>query len=182
MKKNRPTHIMLDLETLGTRADAAIISIGAVKFDPYSTEIGDDGFYASVSIDSNTQAGRHISEDTLNWWMGQSPEAQKVFKEPKITLASALDSLIEWIDHPDYIIWCNGANFDEPMITHALKTHDVEPPWKFWNVRCYRTISSMPAAKKAEKIERRVKHNALDDAIYQAQMLQSFFKEMRGVA
>ena len=41
-------HIMIDLETLGTVADAAIMSIGAVRFDLDSDKIDDTGFYASI--------------------------------------------------------------------------------------------------------------------------------------
>ncbi|NQW82286.1 MAG: 3'-5' exoribonuclease, partial [Polaromonas sp.] len=63
---------MVDLETLGTVADAVILSIGAVKFDLDSDAIDDDGFYASISIESNQETGRRIQEDTLIWWMGQS--------------------------------------------------------------------------------------------------------------
>ena len=39
-------NIMLDNESLGTVADAAIMSIGAVKFDLDSDAIDDAGFYA----------------------------------------------------------------------------------------------------------------------------------------
>ena len=46
-------NIMIDLETLGNRSDAVILSLGAVKFDLTSGKIDDQGFYASISIDSN---------------------------------------------------------------------------------------------------------------------------------
>ena len=41
------TQIMLDLETLGTKPDSVIVSIGAVKFSP--TEIY-DSFYEHVLL------------------------------------------------------------------------------------------------------------------------------------
>ena len=47
--------IMLDHETLGTTADSVIMSIGAVKFNLETGEIEPEGFYASVSIDSNLE-------------------------------------------------------------------------------------------------------------------------------
>ena len=74
-------HVMIDLETLGTVADAAILSIGAVKFELESQAIDDAGFYASVSIDSNLEMKRRIQEDTLIWWMKQGESAQGVFHE-----------------------------------------------------------------------------------------------------
>lgn len=60
--------IMVDLETLGTTADAVILSIGAVKFDLVSGQIDDEGFYASISVESSLNRKRRISEDTLLWW------------------------------------------------------------------------------------------------------------------
>ena len=53
-------HIMIDTETLDIGPDAVILSLGAVKFDLDSDEIDDQGFYASVSLDSNLDAGRRI--------------------------------------------------------------------------------------------------------------------------
>ncbi len=169
---------MLDFETLGIRADSAIISMGAVKFDPYGDYIDEEGFYASVSIDSNTEAGRHISEATLLWWMQQSPAAQKVFSEPKIPLATALDELLAFFDHPEYQVWSNGADFDIPMLAHAYGTHGLETPWKFWNARCFRTIKSLESSKRAELITNPLAHNALADAHTQARQLQMYFKSM----
>ncbi len=170
---------MIDLETLGTRADSVIISIGAVKFDPDSDALDNDGFYASVSIDSNTEAGRHIGEDTLLWWMGQSPAAQAVFREAKIVLGVALDELQAFFDRPDYQVWSNGADFDIPMLAHAYHTHGLNAPWKFFNTNCFRTMKKLPFAKNAAKVENVLKHNALTDAVTQARQLQEYYKEMK---
>lgn len=165
---------MLDLETLGTTADAAIMSIGAVKFDLESGEIDDNGFYASVSIDSNLEHKRRISEDTLIWWMQQSKEAQKVFFEAKQTLGSALESFTDWFGgNDDAIIWSNGADFDIPMMAHAMKQLGVETPWKFYNSRCVRTYKNLPCAKKVPRPTAGVAHNALHDAMNQVLHVQA---------
>jgi hypothetical protein len=175
-------HVMLDLETLSTRADGVILSIGAVKFDPHSNNVGEDAFYASISVDSNTSAGRHISESTLLWWLQQSPDAQRVFTEPKMPLAVALDEFAAWFDHPNYEVWSNGADFDIPMMNHAFMTHGLDSPWKFYNSRCFRTMKSMSFAKAAVKVENKLKHNALTDALTQAQQLQEYYKTLGGKA
>ena len=47
------TDIMIDLETLATSPDAAILTIGAVKFDPFGDELTDPKcvkFYCRVDI------------------------------------------------------------------------------------------------------------------------------------
>lgn len=159
-------HIMLDHETLGTTADAVIMSIGAVKFDIETGKMDDAAFYASVSIESNLELGRKIDESTLLWWLKQSPEAQKVFHEPKQTLSSALEDFVDWVDHPKYIMWSNGADFDLPQILHALRSVGLEAPWEFWNHRCFRTLKGLPAAKGLKSPP--AQHNALQDAVDQA--------------
>jgi DNA polymerase III epsilon subunit-like protein len=173
--------IMLDIETLSTRADGVILSIGAIKFDPNSDVIDDVGFYSSITIDSNTLAGRHISASTLGFWLKQSAEAQVVFTEKKVDLADALNDFAAFFDHADYKVWGNGASFDVPMVAHAFETHGAETPWKFWNSRCFRTIKNMPFATRAVKIENGLKHHALSDAIAQAKQLQEYSRVIGGV-
>lgn len=171
--------VMVDLETLGTVANSIILSIGAVKFDLNSDHIADDGFYASISIDSNLHAGRQLSESTLLWWLDQSQTAQAVFREPKQTLEAALDSLTEWFGTDDrQTIWSNGADFDLPMLAHAYAGYGWETPWKFWNSRCVRTYRALPAAQGLPKLGN--DHNALRDAINQAKLVQAIQKAMTG--
>lgn len=163
---------MVDLETLGTVADAVICSIGAVKFDIDTDQVDDNGFYASVSIDSNLEAKRRIQEDTLIWWMKQDLAAQGVFHEAKQTLQTALIELSDWIGSGDYQIWSNGADFDIPMLAHAFTQHQIEIPWKFWNSNCFRTYKKLPQAKSVRYVAAGTKHNALTDALNQAKHLQ----------
>lgn len=165
-------HIMVDLETLGTTASSVILSVGAVKFDLMSNQIDDNGFYASISIESNLDYGRRIQEDTLLWWLKQEAAAQNVFHEAKTTLSDALVDFSDWIGADDYFVWSNGADFDIPMLAHAYSQIQVEVPWKFWNVRCYRTYKNLPGAKDIRVSPTGTKHNALSDAVQQAMTLQ----------
>lgn len=170
MKKYK--HVMCDVETLGTTADSVIMSIGAVRFDLNSDALDDEGFYASISIESNLEHGRKLSEDTLCWWLKQSPEAQQVFHEPKQALEGVLEDFTTWFAGSDYI-WSNGADFDIPMLAHAYSQLGWQTPWKFFNARCFRTFKSQPFAERAKKPEAIVKHNALDDAVAQARHAQA---------
>lgn len=173
-------HIMIDLETLGTVADAAIMSIGAVRFDLDSDKIDDTGFYASVSIDSNTEFKRRIQEDTLLWWLKQPIEAQTVFHESKQTLPAALHDLADWIGTDDCHMWSNGADFDLPMLAHAFTQCGMEVPWKFWNSNCFRTYKKLPGAKNIRLPMLGTKHNALFDAIHQAKTAQAIQAKLFG--
>lgn len=174
--------IMLDHETLATTADAVIISIGAVKFDLETGEIDGEGFYRSVSIASNLEYKRRVSEDTMIWWMKQSPAAQAVFHEPKEHLADVLVEFSDWVGAGVYKVWSNGADFDLPMLAHAYTQCGIEIPWKFFNSRCFRTYKKLPGAEAIRVPSAGVKHNALSDAYQQAQTLCAIHKALFGKA
>lgn len=173
-------HVMVDLETLATSADAVIMSIGAVKFDLASGAVDDNGFYASVSIDSNLELKRRTNEDTLLWWLKQSPSAQRVFHEPKQTLETALLELSDWIGARDYFMWSNGADFDIPMLAHAYTQLQIEIPWEYYNTRCFRTYKKLPGASSVSAPNAGVKHNALTDAINQTRHVQAIHAALFG--
>lgn len=173
-------HVMIDVESLATTADAVIMSIGACRFDLDTNEIEDAGFYASVSIESNLDFKRRVSEDTLIWWMKQSAEAQAVFTEPKDTLETALCNLSDWIGDRTSYIWSNGADFDLPMLAHAYTQATVEIPWEYYNSRCVRTYRALPGAKNVKVPKVGTHHNALADAIYQAQLVQAIQRMLTG--
>ncbi len=154
--------IMIDLETLGTTADAVILSIGAVRFDLDAGLVFDacgNTFYQAIHIDGQS---RHISQDTLAWWMDQCKDAQRVFTDPnKDILEWVLDNLTAWIDPQpgsQPTVWSNGADFDLPMLNHAYKQHGLVPAWKPYAARCYRTYKNLPGAR-AIKLERTGQHH-----------------------
>ena len=67
-------HAMIDLETLSTNPNATILTVGGVKFDPYTTVEPAQGMYFRVDVDSQTEMGRDVMQDTLDWWGKQDPE------------------------------------------------------------------------------------------------------------
>ena len=171
-------HIMVDLETLGTTADSVILSIGAVRFDLLTGTIDDEGFYSSVSVESNLAWKRRISEDTLLWWFKQDAAARQVFFEPKEVLDESLVRLSDWIGRDDHVMWSNGADFDLPILAHAYSTCGIEVPWRYWNSRCYRTYKNLPGAKDVKLPHTGVKHNAMADAYSQAQNVCAIHKAL----
>jgi len=71
-------NIMLDLETMGNGNNAAIIAIGAVKFDQDIT----DRFYKTIDLDSSVDVGLEIDPSTVLWWMKQGDDARGQFQHP----------------------------------------------------------------------------------------------------
>lgn len=178
-------HIMLDLETLGTRPGCVIISIGAVSFDPATQTIG-GGFYTVVNQASCEGYGLTTDKGTLAWWFRQGAEAQKVLTESRKggeTLEQALNYFTEYLaEYPkDVRIWGCGSDFDNTIMAHCYAIVGKRQPWKFTNNRCYRTLKAMDPSIEMERSG--TYHNAYDDALSQARhackILNKFGKLLR---
>jgi len=156
--------IMVDLETLGTGANSAIISIGACYFDEYG--IGKT-FYMPIDPRDSVQQGLEIDVDTVIWWMQQSDQARNVFvnTDRAFSLETALREFSEFCQN-DARVWGNGAAFDNVILGNAYKALNKEQPWKFWNDRCYRTMKA--TYKDVTYTRSGTHHNAVEDAITQA--------------
>lgn len=166
-------NIMLDLETLGTDPDAAILSIGACKFDL-------DGVYDvfHTVIDPSSVKGS-IDVPTVMWWMKQSDEARQALTDADETIDRmvALADFSQWIgSRDDVLMWGNGSPFDNVILRSAYDSYKMLPPWNWWNDRCYRTVKSLHRDVPMPEREG-VHHNAMDDAVNQAEHLILICKE-----
>lgn len=170
-------HVMVDLETLGTRAGCKVLSIGAVTFDEHG--VGFDKFY--IEIDRHAQATLWEDPDTVVWW-GTQPAVvrERLFNDDsKETLTTALDRFETWLcvvagrdkrGKPDVCVWGNGADFDNAILHAAFSASfggGPSSPWDHWNNRCYRTLKNLLPEVKAVRVG--ALHNALDDAVTQAE-------------
>ena len=167
-------NVMIDLETMGSGSNAAIVALGAVKFD--KTGI-DETFYMKISLKDSVSYGLDMDVDTVLWWLEQSDEARAELtgKEP-FSLLVALSEFKCFIGE-DAIVWGCGSDFDNVILANAWKKVITckEVPWKFWNNRCYRTMKSVFRDVKMER--KGTHHNALDDAISQAEHLIEIAKQ-----
>lgn len=172
-------NVMIDLETLGTRPGSVIFSIGAVFFDETGVGTGMDRFYDVINVASCCVAGLRGDVNTINWWNVQSPDARaeyrKAFSEESNSLKSVLEAFSCWLvargpanGTGSIKIWGNGAAFDNALLAEAYKAAGLEPAWKFYNDRCFRTLKSLPRAKALEPKNQGTPHHALDDAVHQA--------------
>lgn len=166
-------NIMLDLETMGTDSDAAIIAIGAVRFD---TSVK-DSFYKVVNLQSSLDCGLTTSGDAILWWLKQEEKARQAITIEGVTLRNALLEFSKWVGK-DALIWGNGATFDNVILANAYKKSALERPWHYSSNRCYRTLKSYYPDVAFQHVG--VAHNALDDAQSQAIHLIKILKVMSG--
>jgi len=139
--------MMVDIETLDTEVTAAIMAIGAVVFDPRTDEREDEFSMTGISKRSNLRCGRTVSQQTLDWWAQQNPEAQAaVFDPPHVSLDIALGEFTRWINRltPTCTrIWAKSPDFDCAILRHACMDRGILWPFKFWENRCCRTIMEL---------------------------------------
>lgn len=175
------TDIMIDLETLATSTDAAILTIGAVKFDPFGKDIQEpdmDSFYVRVNIDSCDEIGLVSNDDTIAWWGQQSKEAQdEAFGEgnDRLHIKDAMDKLYKFCWGAKRV-WSNGAAFDIPICETAFKRVGKAIPWSFWQVRDVRTAFDLGINPNRPPV---LAHHALQDAWNQAVGIQNVYNTLR---
>lgn len=168
MKEN----FMIDLETMGFRPTSAIVSIGICHFDAENIL---DRFYTPISLSDGLALGCTTDPSTIEWWNKQLPSVRAAWQTPDApTLLSGLSSMTKWIQTKSSkgmtCPWGNGADFDLVLLKHAYDKLEADPPWEFYNHRCFRTVKSL--FEVAPLMRRGAHHNALDDAEYQTQWLQ----------
>jgi len=165
-------NVMIDLETLSVRANALILTIGAIKFNTkYSLKSLDkmDTFYRRITIDSCREIGCHEDPETQKWWDEQDSVAREEAFSPKdrIPIKQALQELSKWFGKDKYTkVYAHSPNFDITILDEAYKNCGLMPPWNFWNVRCTRTIYCLGNIRMSD-LPANNKHHAIDDCYRQ---------------
>lgn len=172
-------NIMLDLETMGTDPNSAIVAIGAVAFN-LNEPIDSDDFYRKVTLRSSMQNKGVIDPSTILWWMNQSQSAREEIVTADVDILEALQDFTTWVDdlrvmYGGIQIWGNGSDFDNVILASAYRNANMDAPWKFWENRCYRTMVKVYPGTKI--MRKGTHHNALDDARTQADHLIRIHQE-----
>lgn len=181
-------HVMVDLETMGKKSNAPIVSIGAVIFDPATGFLGET-FYKVVSLESAVSWGAEIDPSTVIWWMKQSSEARsEIANDNAIQLDDALLQFSEFVfenipgDCETAQIWGNGATFDNTILRSSFERACLECPWDYRNDRDVRTMVELGKAigfdaKTSIPFEGE-RHNALADAQHQARYVSAIWQRL----
>jgi hypothetical protein len=174
------TDVMIDMETLDVLPTATVLTIGAVKFDPFGDDVNDptcDKFYVKVDVDSCDRLGCTVSPDTVEWWAKQSKEAQEEAFNPdgRIPIEEAMNQLYKFCWGAKRV-WSHGAGFDVVICETLFRKIGKATPWSFWEVRDTRTIFDLGIDPQRPPV---LKHHALEDAWNQAVGVQNVFKTLR---
>ncbi|MBB4064067.1 3'-5' exonuclease [Gellertiella hungarica] len=192
------TDFMIDIETLGTRAGCAILSIGAVSFDPrapFSLEHQEMSletqFFARIDLQTCVDRGLFVDPKTEAWWQQQSDEARAEAFGGKADLRDALTALSSWMSTAapgdecgttSARVWSHGMDFDQPILNHAYAACGLQKPWAYNAGRDTRTVLDLGGVQ-----HKGVLHRAVDDCLAQISAVRRAFdnlglSEMKKVA
>lgn len=174
------TDIMIDLETLDVLPSATILTIGAVRFDPFGDDVNNPTckkLYIKVDVDSQDAIGSTISQGTLEWWAQQSAEAQEQAFDPndRVNVVDTIEQLYKFCWGAERV-WSHGAGFDVVICETLFRKVGKAVPWNFWQVRDTRTIFDIGIDANRPPV---LKHHALEDAWNQAVGVQNVFRTLR---
>jgi hypothetical protein len=176
------THCMIDIETLGTRPGAVILSIGVVTFDEKGVI---KEWLCNVDLKSSLDAGLGVEAGTIHWWMRQSGEAvAAAFQEIGSTpVKDALTALYEFTqDENCKWFWSHGATFDLVLLQEAAIRVGAPPLFEnsaFRAARDTRTLFEIADVNPKNFLGSGVAHKALDDARAQALAVIECWKRIR---
>lgn len=182
------THLMIDIEAFGKKADSPVVSIGAVFFDPSTGNTGSE-FYKVISLESAMASGGVPDASTIIFWLKASPEARsELVMDDAIPLDDALLQLNEFIAEnaangaESVQVWGNGATYDNVLLEASYDRTGIPCPWKFWNNRDVRTIVELG---KAVGCEPRYEipfdgepHKAISDALHQVKYVSAIWQRL----
>ena len=108
---------------------------------------------------------------TVRWWLSQSEDARKALLEgERYSLKSTIENLRDFV-HGVEGIWANGPAEDLTWIKSAAERSEVNSGISHSKQRCFRTFRELFPLDLDELPKDSISHDALSDAIWQAQYM-----------
>lgn len=173
-------HFMLDIETLSTAVNAAVLSIGAVEFDPFSGEIKNE-FYHELRLDQ--QNHRKIDIGTVQWWVKQvtlDVKKADIFRHTNTTpVRNALILLKEFLGDDEKSIWACDPDFDCAILSNLYVEYQLPTPWKYYEPKSVRTVRELAKLHKVPMPDQNKIHNSLEDCKRQVEEVVEFNRALK---
>lgn len=151
-------HMMIDIETLGTRPSAPVIQIGARlfrlptldRYEPDTVLLG-RSWLVNINVLDLLLHKALVDQDTVDWWGKQGPEAIAGLLSPQpVSIVAALRGLKMFVgsigaEVGDDVgglegVWANGDSFDIGLINILHEAVGLELPWAYNSPRDCRTL------------------------------------------
>lgn len=173
----KPNHSSVDLETMGKKPGYAIVSIGAVIFDPRGNIMTTNTFYAEIDWEEQPERyGLRICPETRDWWEGLPSKARQALNGID-SLEDVLKDFAAWLPR-DCTVWGNDSVFDIGFLEVAYEACGLPTPWAYYRRACAKTLKLMYECRRGG-INLQVgpgAHTALEDAVYQADQINKMWR------
>jgi hypothetical protein len=172
--------LMIDIEALSLRPEAAVLQIGYCLRDFAASPDWDEVGPTNIDLDVNAQieAGRHVDFDTLKWWSTQDPAVvRSVIVQPthRISAKEAFEHLAKVVtDRKVDEVWASPAMYDLPILTSLW---GGRKPWVYNQERCMMTLyKALDPNGLRRPAPNGMAHNAAADAGWQMEYLVKLFR------
>lgn len=180
--------IMVDIETLGTTSDSTIFQIAAIAFD-ITSGVRLDNFDRIADIEKNDVMT--VDGSTIKWWVDTDKELfAELLSRGRSSSDQVLREFHRWLldftdDWKPVYLWGNGILFDNKMIQHQFNKLGLHYPIHYKNDRDVRTIVDLACMKSGMKEKELkegiykvdlVEHDALDDVVWQIDLVRTCYK------
>jgi len=190
-------HFVIDLETLGLRENAVVLSLGAVvfTFKHYWTieHLRQQSFYCKFNVDEQIALKREIDESTLEFWAKQDSETIEMNVKPSnqdVSLKDGLTQFSKFLKQSQYdwetsFLWARGKSFDFPKIESLYNCAEIKLPFNskkqrdIWTYVDCLTGSIDGQYKLQNQYEGQcelIKHHALSDCLFDVLVMNEIFQ------
>lgn len=169
---------MLDIESMGTGPNAAVVQIGALAFNSQTGRVASGEFLVDIDLVSSVLEGGEVDQDTVNWWL------EIGWRRPVGTkyLVGALAALSDWFRNFPTVerVWAQGPSFDIAVLEGFYRRTKMPAPWRYNAARDTRTVYDLARERGWEKPEgTEPVHNGLGDSRRQIICLMSALNVIR---
>lgn len=167
---------MLDIETLGRKPGCVVLSIGVCTFD-LENVFADVTYEVLVDPLSCQHLGMEIDHETYSWWQEQDPEVFRRMTSGNVPIQSALRELTEWLGAVGMSeVWAKSPQFDCAILEYAYWRTGLPVPWTYRQPRDLRTLLALVPDDLTAGLTCSAEHDALADAIFQAEQARLALK------
>lgn len=177
--------VSLDLETLSTRNDAAIIAIGLAMWCPGLVNPDNYEIITHRWLIHPSQAIGHRDPATIDWWGQQDSsiyaEVWGGRQEPLEVIKDFVFFIKHHIPELETEFWAGPAHFDFPIIENLIHIAGLELPWNYRQKKCLSTLARemTGAGFPDQKVPSERLHEPVADATAQLMTLMTYKRVLR---
>lgn len=172
---------IVDFETLSTRPDGVVLSLGIVIADPEEDDIDFDSLIEKgieIKFDTKSQIalGRHVEQGTLDWWSKQGADAKRVLtpSENDLQLHDISEHIQNYFDEHNFnpkkgLVWARRSHFEWNLFENIFRTLNIEKVIPYYTMRDIPSVIDVNCGTISGKVPgfkphpHTILHNALHD-------------------